>query len=135
MMSVCVLAPMSTWATDPTRLSLATTTRVGPIQAVRHPVRFTPTLSCSNLSTGIDERSAPLPGNDHITVSQYLHGTADGRIRNAVLLGQLTFTRKLHGDLPVAYPALNVIGNLDVRVFLGHGVNRTRRHKINIDAL
>jgi hypothetical protein len=89
----------------------------------------------SNLSFGLHERSAPLPGNNHVTVSQYLHGTADGRIRNAVLLGQLTFARKLHGDLPVAYPALNVISNLHVRVFLGHGINRTRRHKINIDAL
>lgn len=88
-----------------------------------------------NLSLGIDERSASLPGNDHVTVSQYLHGTADGRIRDAVLLGQLTFTRKLHGDLPVAYPALDVISNLQVRVFLGHRVNRKRRHKINIDAL
>ena len=115
------------WVTSPSPLSLPTTTRASAIEI---SMRL-----CSNLSLGIDERPTPLPGDDHATASQYLHGTADGRIRNAVLLGQLTFTRKLDGDLPVAYPPLNVVSDLHIRVFLGHGINRTGRHKINIGAL
>jgi hypothetical protein len=71
--------------------------------------------------------------NDDPSVTQYGHSVPDGAVGNSVLFGEAPLAGKLHRDLAIGDPPLDVVRNLDIRIFSPKGINGTSCHIINID--
>lgn len=79
------------------------------------------------------ERSPAVDGDNDPPVTQYRHGVPDSAVGNSVLFGEAPLAAKLHRDLAIGDPPLDVVRNLDIRIFGPKRINGTSCHTINID--
>jgi len=83
----------------------------------------------------LDERPPAVDGDDHPTLAEYLHSTADGRVSHSIVFREAALTRELRCDLAFGDPALYVVSYLDIGVFRTIGINWPGNHKITIECL
>lgn len=81
----------------------------------------------------LHERAPSVNGDDQSSLAEDLHGVPDGRVGDAVLLGEAAFAREFRGDLSLRDATCDVVGYLDIRILRPIRINRTRWHRITIE--